>query len=213
MRRGGVAAAAAATLVACASLAPISRAQEQAECAAQLREMKSTLDVDGRRNSTWRWAWTAIDIGLFVGQVALLPVIPTDARRIELGVNAAKAALVPALLALHPPRVIDDARLLDERVEATSLDGRVADACIARSRAREVLARDATDEQLTTGWIAHVFVVGGNVAVGVVEGLTLGDWLGAIVQAVSSIGVGELQILTQPTGALRARGLGIQGSF
>jgi hypothetical protein len=204
--RSAAATLGAVTVAVCVSVGDGARAQEQADCATQLAGMKSTLDRDGQRNDTWRWAWTGIDLGLFVGQIALLPVFSSDAKRIELGVNAGKAALVPVLLALHPPRVIADARLLDDRLAATTLDGHVVDPCIARSRAQEILERDAADEQFTTGWFAHVFVVGGNVAVGVVEGLVLGDWLGAILQTVGSIGVGELQILTQPTGARRYLG-------
>ena len=44
-------------------------------------------------------------------------------------------------------------------------------------------------------------------------GIGFGDWLGAAKQAVGGSLVGELQILTLPTGALKARALGLSGTF
>ena len=201
---GATAAAVLALLVVCADAS----AQEPADCMRDLRATQTTLDLDARHSRAWRWGWTAIDSALFAGSLALLPLLPDDTKRIEYVVNAGKAAFVVAVLAIHPPRVIADARVLDAHLEATTLDGVVADPCIARARGRELLSGAAGEQAFATGWAAHTFVVTSNVAIGVVEGLLLHDWLGAILQGVGSIVVGEIQIFTQPTGALRARDVG-----
>jgi hypothetical protein len=109
--------------------------------------------------------------------------------------------------------VLADAPLLDARIAATTVDGRLGDPCVVLPRAREILLRDARDQAFNTGWFAHAFVIGGNIALGLFLGLAYGDWAGAAKQAIGGSAVGELQILTLPTGALTARGLGLGGAF
>ena len=114
---------------------------------------------------------------------------------------------------IHPPEVLSDAPRLDARLAKTTVDGRVGDPCVSLLRARELLARDAADEQFAKAWYAHAFVIGGNIALGLILGVAFGDWLGFAKQAVGGSVVGELQIWTLPGGALQARGLGFGGSF
>jgi hypothetical protein len=116
-------------------------------------------------------------------------------------------------LLLHPPLVLDDAAALDDRLQATTANSALGDACIALERASELLERDARDEAFATGWLAHTFVIGGNIGVGLLLGIAFHDWWGAAKQAVGGSAVGELQILTLPVGVLKARGLGVSGSF
>jgi hypothetical protein len=109
--------------------------------------------------------------------------------------------------------VLFDAPLLDARVLQTSVEGKVGDPCILAPRAAELLRRDAADQALSTAWYAYALVVAGNAAAGLLLGVGFHDWTGATKQFVGGSVVGGLQILTLPTGALHAQGLGIAGTF
>jgi hypothetical protein len=185
---------------------------EMARCDASVRAIQQTLDTDASRTRVWYWAWMAAGTGLLVGQTALSAVTSGDMQK-EFIAGALTSTFIPSVLLLHPPFVLSGSRRLDARLELTSVDGRLGDPCIVLPRAQELLRRSADDQALATAWFAHVFVVGGNIAVGLVLGLGFGDWAGAIKQAVGGSAVGELQILTLPTGALKARGLGLAGTF
>jgi hypothetical protein len=207
----------AATLLALALLASAAPAQPQdlrqmQQCEANARAIAAALSADARRTRGWYWAWMATGTALLAGQATLATLVHGD-ERVEFVAGAATSVFIPAILLLHPPSVLDDALVLDARLEATTVDGRLGDPCIARERTRELLARDAADETLATGWIAHSFVIGGNIAVGLLLGLAFHDWWGAGKQAVGGSIVGEIQILTLPAGALKVRGLGFEGSF
>ena len=207
----------AATLLALALFMATARGQAQdpqpaQPCEKDARAIATALDVDARRTRAWYWAWMATGTALLAGQGVLASLVHGD-ERVEFATGAATSVFIPALLILHPPNVMGDAGVLDARLDATTFEGRLGDPCIARERARELLARDAADEALATGWIAHSFVIGGNIAVGLLLGLAFHDWWGGAKQALGGSAVGELQILTLPAGALKARGLGFEGSF
>jgi len=193
-------------------IATHARAQETVACDRQLAPIAAALDDDARRTRVWYWTWMSIGTALLVGQGAIAAAT-TGNTRIELGVGSAASVFIPGLLLVHPPRVLSDGPLLDARLAATTVDGHVGDPCIALLRARELLARDADDQALAKGWFAHVFVIGGNVALGLLLGIGFHDWLGGAKQLVGGSLVGEAQIFTLPGGALQARGLGLGGSF
>jgi hypothetical protein len=219
-RRGSLAAAATCVLLA-GSSERAAHAQATPEpgalspgrdCAEATRTIAATLDRDARRTRVWYWSWMAAGTALLVGQAALATLVEGDAR-VEYVVGAGTSVFIPGVLLLHSPRVLADAPLLDARLADTTVEGTLGDPCIALRRAREILRRDADDQALSTSWFAHVFVVGSNVAIGLLLGVGRHDWWGAAQQAVGGSAVGELQILTLPGGALRARGLGVEGSF
>jgi hypothetical protein len=187
-------------------------AQDSAACAQRVTAIATTLDDNARHARVWTWTWMAAGTALLVGQGAIAAVTTGDTR-VEFAVGAGASAFIPGLLLLHPPAVLADAPRLDARLDATRVDGRLGDPCLALPRARELLARDADDEALGTGWFAHTFVIGGNIVLGLLLGLGFHDWLGGAKQAVGGGIVGELQILTLSTGALQARGLGFGGTF
>ena len=188
------------------------QATEAPACEARLHALQLTLDADARRTRTWWWAWMATGTALLGGQAALAAVTTGDVQK-EMIAGAATSVFIPAVLLLHPPLVLSDAPLLDARVAETTVDGRLGDPCVVLPRARELLLRDAHDQAFSTGWFAHAFVIGGNIAVGLLLGLGFNDWAGAAKQAVGGSIVGDIQILTLPTGSLRARGLGLAGTF
>ena len=158
----------------------------------------------------------ATGTALLAGQAVLAGLTTGDAQK-DYVAGAVTSVFIPAVLLLHPPAVLSDAPRLDarlaERLDATTSGDRLGDPCLAFPRAVELLNRDAEDEALTTGWFSHAFVIGGNVAVGLLLGIAFHDWWGAAKQAVGGSIVGELQILTLPGVALHAQGLGLGGSF
>ncbi|HEY8087125.1 MAG TPA: hypothetical protein VIF09_04755 [Polyangiaceae bacterium] len=188
------------------------RAQETVTCERRLTPIALGLQEDARRTRVWYWTWMSIGTALLVGQ-GVVAAATTGDTRIELGVGSAASVFIPGLLLVHPPRVLSDGPTLDARLAATTVDGRVGDPCIALLRARELLERDADDEALATGWFAHVFVIGGNVALGLLLGIGFHDWLGGVKQLVGGSLVGEAQILTLPGRALQLRGMGFGGTF
>lgn len=208
-------------LVACLAARPgIARAQQATAgegaatgaCETKLDAIRTAMDDDARRTRVWYWSWMAAGVGLIGSQAVIAAVTTGDLRR-ESILGSATSVFIPTVLLAHPPLVLSDSKRLDDRLALTSVDGRVGDPCIALSRARELLARDADDEALATGWFAHAFVIGGNIALGLILGIGWGDWLGFAKQAVGGTLVGELQILTLPGVSLSARGLGLSGTF
>ena len=186
--------------------------REMQRCETRARAIATAMDLDARRTRVWYWAWMAAGTALLAGQATLAPLVRGN-DRVEFVAGAATSVFIPGFLLLHPPSVLGDSIVLDDRIDATTAGGVLGDACIALDRARELLARDAADESFATGFVAHAFVIGGNIAVGLLLGLAFHDWWGAAKQAVGGSAVGELQILTLPAGALRAKGIGFEGSF
>jgi hypothetical protein len=181
-------------------------------CEGRARSIAAATDGDARRTRVWYWSWMAAGTALLAGQ-ATLASLTSGNDRVEFVAGAATSVFIPAILLLHPPLVLADAPVLAARLDATTADGRLGDACVALGRAREILSRDAADEAFSTGWVAHGFVIGGNIGVGLLLGIAFHDWWGAAKQAVGGSAVGELQILTLPAGALHATTIGLGGSF
>jgi hypothetical protein len=205
--------AARVALLTAAIVASSSRADAQCEAERdELRSIAATLDADARGTRVWYWSWMAAGTALIAGQGTAAAFVQGDLR-VELVTGAAASVFIPTVLLVHPPLVLSDQPLLDARLKATTVAGSVGDSCIAAQRARELLERDADDEALATGWFAHAFVVGGNIALGLLLGLGFHDWWGAAKQAVGGSAVGELQILTLPARALHARSPGKTGLF
>lgn len=188
------------------------RAQTTSECERRLGDIRTAMDDDARRTRVWYWAWMGIGSTLFVGQTVLAAVTTGNPQK-DFAVGAFASAFVPGILLLHPPRVLSDADVLRDRLALTTVDGRVGDPCIAMGRATELLSRDADDEALETSWLNHVFVIGGNIVLGLFLGLGFHDWAGAAKQAIGGTIVGEAQILTFPGGALKARALGLTATW
>jgi hypothetical protein len=205
-------AAVASVLLACVLAGPIARAQTAPECDRTLGEIRTVLDDDARRTRVWYWAWMGIGSTLFVGQTALAAVATGNLQK-DFAVGAFASAFVPGILLLHPPRVLSDATLLRDRMALTTVNGRVGDPCVVLLRAQELLGRSADDEAIETSWLNHVFVIGGDILLGLVLGLGFHDWAGAAKQAIGGSLVGEIQIFTYPGGALKARTLGLAATW
>jgi hypothetical protein len=180
-------------------------AQPDVECEVRARALAARLDDEARATRTWYWAWMAAGTALIVGQ-GTGAVFATGDLRKELVVGASASVFIPGLLLVHPPLVLHDARALHEQVK-------LGEPCLVLPAAAQRVVRDAKDQALATGWFAHTFIIGGNFALGLLLGVGLHDWVGGAKQLVGGTLIGELQILTLPTGVLRMQGLGLAGTF
>jgi hypothetical protein len=173
---------------------------------ARFAYVRAVLDADARHARVWTAAWAITGVALIGGNAAYAAITTDTAMRVDAIISAVKSLFIPAVLLVQPIRAMRDARLVDDIGAAFELSpGRVA-SCVPLSRAEELLVDAAEDEALATRWVAQIVVIGGNVAVGAVQAFGLGHWLGAAIGTFGGIAVGELQILTHPTGALDALG-------
>jgi hypothetical protein len=201
--------AGAVALIILTSAATPGHAQERESCDVRVHAIAQQLDRDAHRTHVWYWAWMAAGATLIVGQGTLAALVGPGNFRNELIVGGAAAVFIPTSLLVHPPLVLRDARELDERRATGPLD----DPCLVLPGAAQRLYRDADDQAFSTGWFAHTFIIGGNVVLGLLLGVGLHDWPGGVKQLLGGSLVGELQILTLPTGVLKMQGLGLAGTF
>jgi hypothetical protein len=173
---------------------------------ARFTYLHGLLDDDARHARTWTVAWGIIGVGLIAGNAALAAVTSDDVLRVDSIIAAAKSLFIPAVLVVQPIRAMRDAEKVDRVADEFALPGRQGQvaSCVPLRRAEELLVDAAEDEALATRWVAQIVVIGGNVAVGAVQAFGLGHWGGAAVGTFGGIAVGEVQILTHPTGALDA---------
>jgi hypothetical protein len=116
---------------------------------------------------------------------------------VDLYVGAASTVGGMVALLAVPLDVMADAPALD--VLVASRPGPVD--CAVLAEAERLLVHSADSEAQGRGWVMHAANVLYNVATGLVLGLFFGRWSSAVFTAVSGTLLGEVTILTQPTGA------------
>lgn len=168
----------------------------------RLAFVRERLHADARDARRWAWGWGLGFSALALGQAGLALTRDDPGERAELAVGAGKTVLglVPVLFV--PVPAARDADVLDARLAAASTREQ---RCALVPEAEAMLARSAVDEAFARSWLAHVTTVAVNGGGLLVVGLGYGRWTTGTVGAVVGTAVGELQIFTRPTGALRAR--------
>ena len=165
---------------------------------------------EGRRTSRiWVWSW---GVGIAASGVASLAVVPFVARgdRVDWYTSAVSAAFGVIPLALAPPAVIRDARVLHERREeaeaaaaahpGASGRGPGSDGvCALLADAEARLSRDAEDQRRQQSWWLHAGNVVFNTGVALFLGLGFHHWTSGLINGGAGLVVGEALILTQPT--------------
>jgi hypothetical protein len=151
----------------------------------------------------WKWGWGA---GIIVATAANLAPIPFVARsnRIDWYTGAATTivGIVPLLIA--PLEVIDDSDVLHAKLVArpSAIDANREDVCVLLGDAETRLLRDAKNQADGRRWWLHVGNVVLNSGVGLFLGLGYHHWLAGAFNAIGGTAIGELIILTQPTGTI-----------
>ncbi len=118
------------------------------------------------------------------------------------------ASLIPlALLVLFPLRVMRYPGTFEAEDAASS------DPCASLPHKEAFLAESAAQEAAGVAWYSHAAGIAFNVGLGVGLGAGLHEWRDNLVSAGIGVFLCELQILTQPVGAIRAQHLAIQGRW
>lgn len=159
----------------------------------RIGELEAILERESRYLAGWRAAWTSGFAASAIGQVAAGSLVD-EPRDLGLYVGAVKATVLALAVPLLAPRV-DVPRPLEGQTR-----------CQRLRQLRRGLARAAASERRGGAWVRHA----GNLAIHAAGSLYLGlardQWLQALVTGLVGSAVGELAILTQPRGAIRASG-------
>lgn len=165
----------------------------------RLHFIRERLRIDARHARIWSYSWGAIYSSLATGQLVAAPLV-SHASGLDLYVGSGAALIGVIPLVVTPLKVMGDEKRLDE-LEAEAPE---TDPCVALARAEELLNRDAANEARGQSLLFH----GGNVVVNAgiffIIGAGFGHWTSATISLLTGIATGEIMILTQPVGALKA---------
>lgn len=173
---------------------------DQAE--AHLRLVKDQLDADVHRGHRYEWGWGLGNGGVAIGLFGLALASNDDGARAEAYIGSGGsvlAAVLPVLLQRVP--AITDAPRFD-RMLAETPEG--PERCALVAEADRLLARSAHDERFARGPVSHTINMLINGGGWLIIGFGWDRWTTSGLGAFFSIGLGELQIYTRPTGAMRA---------
>jgi hypothetical protein len=181
---------------------------DRAACAERLKVTEEILESDGHYAYAWKdtWVWTGTGL-VALGLTAAFRY--DDYRRAESLVRAAQSVL---LMLPEPSALTIPETLAGIRAASSS------DPCLALADARYVLELEAADAKEQQGPLSHGINIAINVLSGLFVALAVHHWDFAGhgsegVQTLVGIGLGELQILTYPSGSLKAAGSSLQVSF
>lgn len=171
---------------------------------ARLSFIHDTIDRQALYGQIWTWGWTAAGAGFAWGNFIMADRAKNADDRVDYIIGGAFSLLIPVSVHLAHLKVIGDAPVLDALVAGSA--GGTAGTCLVLARAEELIARDAANEALQAGWLTHVLSIAGNFVVfAIVGGLHgIDHWGNAWLDLIGGIPLSELQILTQPTGAVSA---------
>ncbi|WP_394845391.1 hypothetical protein LZC95_51220 [Pendulispora brunnea] len=180
-------------------------AQERCpDAEARVRFIREHLQRDAANARTWSLGWGLTSVAVAGGSFTFAAFESDAHSRTSDYIWGGVSLLPAAILLLFPLRVMRDARALDATAPAD---------CAALAHAEELLERDAEQEAAGIAWYSHALVIGFNVGLGATLGYALDDWGNNALSAGIGIALSEAQILTQPTGALRARDAYHAGAF
>ena len=191
----------------CAALAvvllvpAVSRAQTCPDTEEGLALARERLRADAHDARMWAWGWGLGYSALALGQAGMALTRDDPGQRTELYVGAGKTVLglVPVLFV--PVPAVGDTGVLEGRLAAVRAGD---DRCVLQSEGARLLRRSAEDEAFSRGWLAHVATIAVNGGGLLIVGLGYHRWATGVAGALVGTAVGELQIFTRPTGALRA---------
>jgi hypothetical protein len=178
---------------------PAWAAECPAEPSARVAFLTQHLRSETQRAQRWTLGWTVGFSALAVGQLALVPVARSN--RIE----AFNRDRQPDLLIGAAASTVGLVTLLASRLTILR-DGPayLSLSCPTESEGLAALKRSAESEALGTGPLMHVANAAFNVGVGLVLGIVFKRWQTALINTLVGTTIGELKILTQPTGSIDA---------
>jgi hypothetical protein len=166
----------------------------------RLQFVDRALRHGARRARQWAWSWAGIYSGLTTYNLIRLDGADS-AGRIDDLVGASASAVGLLALTIKPLKVMSDQRRLERRLRLARPD---EDVCAQLAYAEQLLVRDAASEKLGVGALTQAGSFAFNLGVSLLLGLGFGHWSQAALTGLIGIGVGELQIITQPTDVVDA---------
>jgi hypothetical protein len=166
------------------------------ERVAFLLERTRSVEEAGR---IWSATFAMGYLGLAAAQIAVLTASTDQGRRADMAIGAVSSLLGVASIVVLPMQVIVDRPEMEELAPRAA-----AGDCDALARAERIFASDAGSEDFGTSWLMHVGSMLFNIGIGLVQGLGYGRWESGAISAAIGIAVGELQLLTKPTGHVAA---------
>lgn len=151
--------------------------------------VEQRLVAEERAFSRWRWAWTGIYGGFTVGNLVGSRLVD-PAERIDYHVGAITSAI-----AILPLFLLPQPKAAPGTCAGGDQAGRVA--CLL-----ELHARVAEYQRDCQRWPVHVINVAFNAAVSAYLALHPRHYAAAAINLVVGTAIGEVQIFTQPQGAL-----------
>jgi hypothetical protein len=184
------------------AIVPAAAAQPCGDAEQRLALVRERLRADARDARVWTWGWGLGFSALAAGQAGLALTRADRGERAELAVGAGKSALglIPVLLV--PVPAARDADAIDARLSASA---QPADRCAVVPEAEASLRRNAEAEAFAQSWLAHLGTAAVNGGGLLIVGLGYGRWGTGVAGALVGTLVGEINIFTRPTGALRGR--------
>lgn len=139
----------------------------------------------------WTWTFGAVNAALTAGQLAGAAIVPRGPERAILLAGAATSALGVAQIVLAPIAPTD-----------RDLAAGGGDLCADLRRLEDALRRGARNERLGTGPAAQVGNLAINAGFGIATGLVGHKAGSGLLTFALGWALGELQILTEPTGLI-----------
>jgi hypothetical protein len=168
----------------------------------RLAFVRQVMDDQARRARTWSTAWMVAGIGLIAGNYTRAALADTFDGRLPPLVGGTTAFFIPAGLLVRPLHVMANQRALETELATLSPAESTSGFCAVLARAELLLADSAEDEAKHAGLFSHLFVIGGNGAIALFLGLGFDHWTGALINGGGGLLISELQLNTQPTGAV-----------
>jgi hypothetical protein len=159
------------------------------------------LSVEAKHARLWSGLWGAAYGGITIVQASLAATQTDSGARAENIVGASAAFIGVLAIAILPPSVEFDQLWWEKHKLRLSPH---EDPCATLATVERLLVRAADSEAFGIGPLVHVgnFVV--NIAAGLVLGIGFNRWPAFAYVGLVGIAVGEIQVITQPTGAIEA---------
>jgi len=178
---------------------PIATADD-ADVSARLAWIEGVLERDEPRARLWRSGWLGAYGAVTLAEGALLANAQTSSDRINAAINAGKAGIAFTFVLVSPSTGSTASTILRALPEGTPAERRAK-----LARAEALLSASAKEERDGRGWFPQIggalLNVGGAwLSWATTHGSSGAGWFGLL----SGVAVGEAQILTTPSGAMRA---------
>jgi len=171
---------------------------------ARLAFIQSVMGDQAKRARTWMWSWSLIGLGLSAGNFTLAALAKTPDDRVDPLTGGVTSLFIPAAIIVKPLRVSSANDELAAYVAETTTTLGPMGPCRQLAVAEQLLAESADDEALGVGILTHGIAIVGNTAIGLFLGIGFKHWGGALLNGLGGLAISEVEIFTQPTGAVHA---------